>query len=174
MNRLDLTLRSTIHIQYANALAFDFFFFGSFFFTAVERKDTYRPLFSLRSKVFCMTRSGDKPPIPPKRKQCRTCAVPWTDITPALVALPLVYLRNLSPRPKIKAFRGFMIFYASSCRAVARARSRLQRHDDKVHVLSSVDLTPENGIKTRLFRFFSFSLAFPKMLRILESFAKLK
>ena len=67
MNRLDLTLRSTIHIQYANALAFDFFFFGSFFFTAVERKDTYRPLFSLRSKVFCMTSiRGTSPPIPPK------------------------------------------------------------------------------------------------------------
>ena len=67
MNRLDLTLRSTIHIQYANALAFDFFFFGSFFFTAVERKDAYRPLFSLRSKVFCMTLiRGTSPPIPPK------------------------------------------------------------------------------------------------------------
>ena len=38
MNRLDLTLRSTIHIQYANALAFDFFFFGSFFFVAVQRQ----------------------------------------------------------------------------------------------------------------------------------------
>ena len=50
MNRLDLTLRSTIHIQYANALAFDFFFFGSFFFTAIERKDTYRPLFRYAQK----------------------------------------------------------------------------------------------------------------------------
>ena len=77
MNRLDLTLRSTIHIQYANALAFDFFFFGSFFFTAVERKDTYRPLFSLRKSVLHDLDQGDKPPdTPKKRKQCRTCAVP--------------------------------------------------------------------------------------------------
>ena len=137
MNRLDLTLRSTIHIQYANALAFDFSFFGSFFFTAVERKDTYRlPFFATLKSVLHDSIRGQAPDTP-KTQQCRTCAVPWTDITPALVALPLVYLRNLSPRPKIKAFRGFMIFYASSCRAVARARSRLQRHDDKVHVLSS-------------------------------------
>ena len=69
MNRLDLTLRSTIHIQYANALAFDFFFFGSFFFTAVERKDTYRPLFSLRSKVFCMTSIRGQAPRYPQKTQ---------------------------------------------------------------------------------------------------------
>ena len=59
MNRLDLTLRSTIHIQYANALvlAFDFFFFGSFFFTAVGRKDTYRVLY----RDSCYALLGDTP-----------------------------------------------------------------------------------------------------------------
>ena len=66
MNRLDLTLRSTIHIQYANALAFDFFFFGSFFFTAVERKDTYRPLFATLKSVLHDLDQGDKPPDTPK------------------------------------------------------------------------------------------------------------
>ena len=77
MNRLDLTLRSTIHIQYANALAFDFFFFGSFFFTAVERKDTYRlPFFATLKSVLHDSIRGQAPRYPQKRKQCRTCAVP--------------------------------------------------------------------------------------------------
>ena len=65
MNRLDLTLRSTIHIQYANALAFDFSFFGSFFFVAVQRQGYIQTSFLLRSKVFCMTRiRGQAPRYP--------------------------------------------------------------------------------------------------------------
>ena len=115
MNRLDLTLRSTIHIQYANALAFDFSFFGSFFFTAVERKDTYRPLFSLRSKVFCMISiRGDKPPIPPKTQTMKyvkggrraLCEGSQSQAQ----ASPLVLLRNLIPFIQCKAFSGFVIF----------------------------------------------------------------
>ena len=67
MNRLDLTLRSTIHIQYANALAFDFFFFGSFFFVAVQRQGYIQtPFFATLKSVLHDSIRGTSPPIPPK------------------------------------------------------------------------------------------------------------
>ena len=65
MNRLDLTLRSTIHIQYANALAFDFFFLVLFLYCC-RTQGYIQTFFSLRSKVFCMTRSGGQAPDTPK------------------------------------------------------------------------------------------------------------
>lgn len=61
MNRLDLTLRSTIHIQYANAFAFDFFFFGSFFFVAVERQGYIQG--TLSRFLLCLVRGH---PLTPK------------------------------------------------------------------------------------------------------------
>ena len=116
MNRLDLTLRSTIHIQYANALAFDFFFFGSFFFTAVERKDTYRPLFSLRSKVFCMISiRGTSPPIPPKNANNEICQRGQTSTVRGLAVtgagVPLGIITKSHPIHTVQGFQRIRDFF---------------------------------------------------------------
>ena len=88
MNRLDLTLRSTIHIQYANALGIftkTHVILTSkgvqriwFFFLYCCRTQGYiqTPFFATLKSVLHDS-IGDRPPdTPKKRKQCRTCAVP--------------------------------------------------------------------------------------------------
>ena len=162
MNRLDLTLRSTIHIQYANALAFDFSFWF-FFFTAVERKDTYRPLFRYAQKCSAWPWSGGQAPRYPQKTQtmpdvCRSVNGHHSGIG----AFPLVYLRNLSPRPKIKAFRGFMIFML---RLVVQSRGlAVDCKDMTIKSMFSLVWTwlPKMGLKRAYFAFFPSAWLFLK------------
>ena len=161
MNRLDLTLRSTIHIQYANALAFDFSFW--FFFLYCCRTQGYiQTFFSLRSKVFCMTSIRGQAPDTPKTQTmpdvCRSVNGHHSGIGSA----SLVYLRNLSPRPKIKAFRGFMIFML---RLVVQSRGlAVDCKDMTIKSMFSLVWTwlPKMGLKRAYFAFFPSAWLFLK------------